>query len=227
MPSLRRVTAPVSAVRIFRILGPVFAGVGGLLASIALVLAVIRAIFLLGASQTEGQVIDVQAGLPSVQIVLPTGARTVRGSISSEPPSLMVGERVPVYFRADGGGDAIIGSFLELWFIPVLLMAIAIPFAAIGTGSVLFVARRDRRDRELRANGRKLEAKVVAVEPSVLRINRRPAKVLVATAQDKAGQTLTFRSDAMLLEDSAWLGKAVTVYVDPRDPGRYSMQFEE
>lgn len=230
--SFPALSSPVSATQTFRLLGTVFAALGSVLWCVALALLVLRVVFLQSAERVEGQVVSVSGGVPTVQFQPASGRagqpttrapRLVEGSISSSPPALTVGERVDVYYRAGKPDDAQIGSLLELWFVPMLLGAIGAPFLAIGSGFMLIVSQRTRRDSELRSKGRRLTAKVVALEPSLLRINRRPAHILIAESREPDGQTRRYRSDALLVKDSDWIGRQIVVYVDPHDPTRYSL----
>jgi hypothetical protein len=157
---LGRVSAPPSSTRVLRILGPLFACLGGLLWLSAAVLALWLAL----------------AGPPA------------------------------------------------LWFLPLVFAGVGAPFALVGAGFLLLSSRRTRARRELVESGRKLVARVVDVEHSLVRINRRRASVLVAEVREPGAQPRQFRSEALLVERDAWLGRSVTVYVDARDPLRYFVE---
>jgi di/tricarboxylate transporter len=153
------VSAPPSSTRALRILGPVFAGLGGL--------------FLLSAAL----------------LALGLASRSA-----------------------------------ELWLLPLVFAGVGTPFALVGAGFLLVGARRSRTRHELQQRGRKLLATVVDVEPSLLRINRRRAHVLVVEVREPDAPPRLFRSEALLAERAAWLGRTVTVYVDARDARRYFVE---
>jgi hypothetical protein len=112
----------------------------------------------------------------------------------------------------------------ELRFLPLVFAGIGTPFALFGASFLLFSTLRARSRRELTRSGRKLLARVVDVKPTLLRINRRRASVLVAELREPGAQPRVFRSEALLAERDAWLGRSVTVYVDARDPARYFVE---
>lgn len=190
----------------------------------ALVVAGLRLQFLREAQRVDGVVLENVGGVPVVQAALPDGVRRVEGSISSSPPALLPGEHVPVYYLPGKADDAQLGSFLELWFAPIILAGIGTPFTLLGTVFTLTVATRGRRERELKSMGERRVAKVTAVESSAVRINRKPAKILVLEARSADGSVQTFRSGALLIDAQAWLGKSVVVYVDRHDPSRYALE---
>jgi hypothetical protein len=214
---------------VFRILGPTFACLGGALWLAAAVLAGSRALFLHGAARATGRVIAERAApddTPRVEVSLPELGKSVvvRGMITTDPPALRLGEQVVVFYPPGQPAGARIGTFLELWFVPLLLGGLGTPFVLIGSGFLLASASRTRRRRELMAAGQKLLAEVVGVERSFVRINRRRASILVAAARQPGAQPQIFRSEALLVGTDHWLGKTVTVYVDARDPLRYFME---
>jgi hypothetical protein len=111
--------------------------------------------------------------------------------------------------------------------LPVLVyiwVALGAPFFVLGVGFLVWTTLSARRRRALLAEGVRLEAEVVALEASTLRINRQQASVLViAGRHPQSGAALQFRSEP-LLADQSWLGTRASVWVDRSDAERYVIE---
>lgn len=132
--------------------------VGGIFAPIAVVL-VISAVLVTrstmqlvqSSTHTTGVVVDqrraTRGARPVVEFTAADG-KTVRfvGATLSSPPSFHVGEQVPVLYRPATPEQARIGTFSELWLLPVILGCVGVGFL-LASGA-LFVAFRRERARE-------------------------------------------------------------------------------
>ena len=220
-------THAVSLHGTLRKLGRVFVLLGGALWAVALVLTLLRVTFLLGASRVEGvSVAAAHDDVAWVEAAIPgTGVVRVKGSFHTSPAAFAPGQRAAIYFDPDRPAEALIDAYAELWFLPTLFGALGAPFVCLGAVFLLLTGVRNRHAQELRRSGQKLVARVIRTEPSAVRINHRRASILIAEALDpRSGAALTFRSEAMLIEPEGWVGRHVTVHVDPDDAHRYAFE---
>lgn len=92
--------------------------------------------------KTEGEVIGVPGGTPRVVFVDNDGREhVVDGTVSSEPPSYEIGEKVGVLYDPARPDEAIIDSFLERYFVVLMLGGMGGLFTLIGGGTVLAAVR--------------------------------------------------------------------------------------
>lgn len=104
--------------------------------------------------QTEGTVVSLErarsmsvrnrnnGSYPVVRFELEGRSYQFVGGLATSPPAFDIGEKVPVYYSPANPADAIVGSFWQLWFLPIL-------FGSMGTFFMLpvllmrFAARRN------------------------------------------------------------------------------------
>lgn len=145
----------------------------------------------------------------------------IEGKISSSPSPYDVGERVSVFYDPADPADALIDTFIERWFMPLLFGGFGLVFIAVGSILFTLARRSSRRLVRLLRQGQRLEGRVAAFEVNQFtKINgRRPWHVLVDWT-DAKGQPRRERSE-MLREDPAKrfkIGDTVTVLADPANP---------
>jgi len=145
----------------------------------------------------------------------------IEGKISSSPSPYEVGERIGVFYDPAEPTEALIDTFIERWFMPLLFGGFGLVFIAVGSTLFNLARRSGRRLARLLRDGRRVEGRVAAFEVNQFtKINgRRPWHVLVDWT-DAQGRSRRERSE-MLREDPAKrfkIGDTVAVLVDPANP---------
>jgi hypothetical protein len=142
-----------------------------------------------------------------------------------------LGERVAVLYDPRNPHRAEIHSFMALWFLTVLLLALGAVFAGIGTALLVAFGRQGwspgRAEVErLRTEGRRLTATFqdVIVDRST-EVNGRSPYRIVAHWQDPAsGAVHVFESEPVWFNPEDYIPSAgIEVYVDPERMTRYHM----
>lgn len=131
-------------------MGMGFAGIGMLLAMIASGVWWFEASFANGAQRAAGEVTALERrGKGTVPVVqFKTGVEgqpiTIKGRVSTSPPSFEIGETVTVLYHPTAPEDARIDTFFERFFIPVIFGILALVFGLVGMGILVaaFKARR-------------------------------------------------------------------------------------
>lgn len=190
-----------------------------------------RALFFSAADTTTGTVVELRENpwsntsrrgkYPVVEFT-PRGGRTQRcEGGSSYPPAYRVGEQVTVHYDRGDPADARIDSFTELWLFPAIsggLTALFVPLA----GLQLFLYTRRRSRERLRTNGMPVLGTVTRAETSSVAEWGQTVQVLTVTAVDPmTGGTREFESLRTPGKGNEWLGRQLTVFVDPKNPRRY------
>jgi hypothetical protein len=117
-----------------------FAGIGVFLLGIDLFLYLHTRQQLSNAVRTQGTVIDLirtskkNATLaPKVSFVAKNGETYMFiSSVGTNPPEFEKGQRVSIYYDPQSPKQAFVDSFLQLWFVNVILTVLALPFLGIG-----------------------------------------------------------------------------------------------
>lgn len=142
----------------------------------------------------------------------------IEGKISSSPSPYDVGERVSVFYDPADPADALIDTFIERWFLPLLFGGFGTVFLLVGGTMVTLARRSSRKLARLQRDGRRFDGRIVAFEQNrFTKINgRRPWQVLV-TWTDAQGVTHSIHSE-MMREDPSQrfkIGDRATVIADP------------
>lgn len=198
---------------------------------VALAFAAERALFFSAAETTTGTVVELRENpwsnttrrgkYPVVEFT-PRGGGTRRcEGGSSYPPAYTVGEQVTVHYDRDDPTDARIDSFAELWLFPAIaggLSAVLVPLA----GLQLFLHARRRSRERLRSDGVPVMGTVTRAETSSVAEWGQTVQVLTVTAVDPTtGLAREFESLRTPGKGNQWLGRQLTVFVDPKNPRRY------
>lgn len=170
--------------------------------------------------RVEGVVVQARDNeKPTVEFRTKDGRRMlVEGAISASPTPYEVGERIGVFYDPANPTGALIDSFLERWFLPLIFGGFATIFTLVGFGFMLAVLRRRRQQNRLMRSGMRAQGIVAGFEQNrFTKINgRRPWHVIVDWTDPK-GQPRRERSE-MLREDPARIfkvGDTVAVLADP------------
>jgi hypothetical protein len=130
------------------ILALIFAAVGVACACLSAGFAIASYHFASTAAHVEGTVTRMQvtsnrgSSAPVVRYEVDGKSYEFQSSVSSNPPAHVVGDKVTVMYHPERPGDGRIASFLEMWFMPMLLGFFGIVFGAIGGGLMLARLRR-------------------------------------------------------------------------------------
>jgi hypothetical protein len=135
--------------------------------------------------------------------------------VYSSPEPENIGKKVNVYIRNDG--KATIGTFSNLWFLPIIFSSISLPFLVIGIVFLTVYFKIKSKIEYLRNFGRKIESAVYTIEQNrMISINKRnPYYVSSTFAVD--GKEYTAKSD-MTLKPITVSKHTVEILYDPNNP---------
>lgn len=176
----------------------------------------------LNGERAEAMVLQARDGAkPIVEFRTGRGERVrVEGKISSSPSPYKVGERIGVFYDPADPSEAVIDSFIERWFLPLLFGGFGAVFILVG-GTMFTLARRSgRKLARLQREGQRFEGRIAAIEMErFTKINgRRPWRVLVDWT-DARGVAHRSQSELLRADPSASfkIGDRVRVIADPND----------
>jgi len=198
---------------------------------IALGLGGERALFFSKAEATTGTVVELRESrfsnttrrgkYPVIELSTPGGQRRRFEGGSSYPPKYRVGEPVAVVYDPADPKDARVDSFTELWLFPTLAGGLAALFVPLGATLLLLRARRVARER-LRATGVAVVGVVTAARTSSVEEWGKTVQVLtVAIVDPRTGARRELDSHRTPGKGDEWIGKSLTVWVDPKNVERY------
>jgi hypothetical protein len=144
--------------------------------------------------------------------------------VGSNPPRHLPGERVDVLYEPWSPGNAVIDSFFDRFFLPLMFIGLGTLFAAVGGGLLFFLVRRRRIVAQLRSTGLPIQAQFVEcyLDTSIRVNGRSPWRVICQATHPTTGKLETFRSDAVWTDPTGQVvGRALRVLVDPARPKRH------
>ncbi|MBU0578288.1 DUF3592 domain-containing protein [Patescibacteria group bacterium] len=184
--------------------------------------------FIKQSTSAPGIVIDMEGYdtyKPIVEFITETGeVITFAGSVSSDPPAYSVGEEVEVLYIPDNPQRAEIKSFLQLWFMPLIMGGIGIIFFGVGFGIFLYRRYRKKLIERLKMSGRVIETEFVRVNVNTnLAINgKHPYNII--TQYNENGTVHVFKSENIWYDPTNYVTqKKITVMVDPNSMKKYYM----
>ncbi|MBV7562914.1 DUF3592 domain-containing protein [Pseudomonas sp. sia0905] len=205
----------------------IFLGIGALMLAGAVGIQVARFSDQAQMTRTEGSVVDIEGGCPTVSFTSLDGTLgEYQSSTCSTPPSFDIGERVTVYYDPQNLERARIDSFEQNWMGSLILGGIGAVFLALGLLFVLPPLFGKRRAAELLATGTPVQAEVVDVELNGgLSINgRNPYRIVAQWLNPQTNKLHVFRSENLWFDPGPYISESlVTVMIDPTNPKRYSM----
>lgn len=205
----------------------IFPGIGALMLAGAVGIQVARFSDQAQMTRTEGSVVDIEGGCPTVSFTSLDGTLgEYQSSTCSTPPSFDIGERVTVYYDPQNLERARIDSFEQNWMGSLILGGIGAVFLALGLLFVLPPLFGKRRAAELLATGTPVQAEVVDVELNGgLSINgRNPYRIVAQWLNPQTNKLHVFRSENLWFDPGPYISESlVTVMIDPTNPKRYSM----
>jgi hypothetical protein len=142
-----------------------------------------------------------------------------------------LGERVEILYDPRNPHRAEIRSFLALWFVPLLLLALGLGFAGIGAALLVAFARQvgsrgGAEAKRLRAEGRRLMATFqdVIVDGSSEINGRNPYRIVTQWHDSVSNEVHVFESEPLCFNPRDHIPSTeISVYVDPLDMTRYHM----
>ena len=220
----------------------VFLAVGLVLCGVAAYFTLDTQSFIDHAAKVRGEVIDLErsrgtwstsspsssgAYYPVVKFTTQAGEqRTFRGSVGSSPPAFRVGETVDVLYDRTNPPDARIASFWSLWLIQIIVGGLGSVFALVGGGVLAVLFLLVRRARDLRRHGTPIETEFQNIEVNAgVALNGRSPWRIVSRWLDPAKNALyLYHSENLWFDPTPYIKvKRVTVFIDPTNPKRYSM----
>lgn len=187
------------------------------------------------ALRAEGIVVELMRSgkgyKPLVHIQVEGRTHEILGTVSSSPPSFSVGDRVDVLYPPGNPAAGVIDSFMERYFVPVLLTGLGAIFGSIGLvfGIVRFVSAR-RRARVF-SLGLPAKAKVVAIElDRTMSVNNRHPWRARAEFQDSVRRETRSALSHRIWDDPRPHyppGAEITVYYIPDEPNSHAFVFEK
>lgn len=149
---------------------------------------------------------------------------TFRSSVGTNPPSFKVGEQVKVYYDPQDSQNAQVGTFFQMWFLPVLLGGMGFIFSSIPLGILFSMARGSQREAWLRQNGSRILSKYVGVEMDrSLSVNgQHPYIIKTQWLNPTTNQVHVFKSKRLWFDPEEYVKDAeLPVYIDRNNPSKY------
>jgi hypothetical protein len=145
-------------------------------------------------------------------------------TLGSNPPSYRKGDQVGVLYLEDDPQDAVINSFMSLWFVAVLLGAMGTVFLLVGLGLTVPTFIRRRSHERLRQTGTPVHTKLKQVTQNTAYRSggRHPYQIITQWQNPRTGRIHVFASENVWFDPSDYLpGDDLTVYIDPDNPDKY------
>jgi hypothetical protein len=175
----------------------------------------------------EATVVDMRrtskgGATPIVEFTTSRGQRIRHeGDVSSRPPAHELGEKVTVHYLPSRPNVAVIGTFLEMWFLPVTLALFGAGGLVAGVGlTVLGFRRKKARDRT-KTTGLHLVASVIGAK--AVRMKRSTHyEPIVEARNPRTGTAIQCTGDRQPSEPA--IGSRAVVHVEPAPPHRYFVE---
>lgn len=177
--------------------------------------------------RTTGSVVALMGrGCPLVEFFPRPGERiTFTGEVCSRS-GYAEGDTVELFYDPLEPQHAHIDSFLQNWFISLILGAIGLFFTLIGLALLIPEALVDSRRKRLKRKGKAVQAQFVEIRRNPFStFNNVPAWQLVCQwCNPSTGEVHLFYSEDLWFDPQPFIGnELLQVMVDPNDPRRYSV----
>ncbi len=227
--------------KIIKILGLVFFLVGLVLLIAGFMSYHFTQKFMAGSEVTTGTVIDLVRGTStsndtgqSSYVYYPVVQyETINGSViefqsrtGSNPPSCRKGDQVRVRYSEQAPYKARIDSFMQIWFVSIILGSLGVVFAGIGGTMLMVVLRSNRREKWLLENGQIIFSEYDSTQLDIsLRINgQNPYRVLSQWFNPQNNTVYVFKSKPIMFNPEKYIkSKAIPVRINPDNPKHYLM----
>lgn len=208
----------------------VFGGIGILMLLASAVLIYTKVGVLSSSVKTTGTVIDnrlytgrkSRTYTPVVTFRTNDGQTiTFEGSISSNPPSFDLQEQVTVYYSPKDPQKAEIGTFFQLWFLPLIFGFMGTIFTSIGAGFGIATYLHRKKIEWLTTNGQRIKAHFQSVQIDRSQRSRRPFRIYCQWQDTLSNKLYVFQSDAIWFDPSPYITEQIDVLIDPQNPKKY------
>lgn len=148
---------------------------------------------------------------------------TFEGGISSNPPSFDLQEQIPVYYAPQDPQKAEIGTFFQLWFLPLIFGFMGTIFTSIGAGFGIATYLHRKKIEWLTTNGQRIKAhfQSVQIDRSQRSKYRRPFRIYCQWQDTLSNKLYVFKSDAIWFDPSPYITQQIDVLIDPQNPKKY------
>lgn len=211
-----------------RLLGTIFAGIGGLFFVIALVLVSLELQFERTARRSPGEVVALRRSnkggqAPDVAFTAFDGRQIVHRSNVYSTPAYAIGEQVTILYDPSNPEEATIDTFTGRWLMALIFGIIGVVDLSVGSTFLWLRARRKREIAWLLRHGQRVMAKVVATEEDrKVRVNRKHPWIIrcEATLPGAPGPRRFTSRRFWYDPEEVVRGRELPVYYDPQDPDR-------
>lgn len=187
--------------------------------------------FLANCLETEGHVIDLSWKDDTAYAVFRfvderTGEEiTVVSSLGRKPLAYSVGQEVCVLYDPLNPHNAVIKSFWNIWFTPIVLTSLGGIFLSVGLIPFGFDVRRRRTVEYLKTRGETIHGKVINIYvDTTYRVQgQHPWRIAVQWVNPNSGRLHVFKSDRIWYNPSEFvkIGEEMEVRIDPKNPKRH------
>ncbi len=222
-----------NAVSVDFILGLVFSIIGSVFVIIAVCFAVFQTQFEKKAVETSAVITRIENyrdgqgdSHHKVYISYEADGQTYESALDSYVSSWYEGKNIDVLVSRDNPGE--VRATATSWLFPLIFGLIGLIFAVIGIIMSVLHARKKKKERWLRDNGRKIQAEVTGgrVCYNYTVNNRHPFQLECRYEDSGYGQVYLFSSGMTWLNPNDYIGSYVDVYADSSDMRRYFVDMD-
>ncbi|WKB82449.1 DUF3592 domain-containing protein [Cellulophaga lytica] len=145
-------------------------------------------------------------------------------TISSNPPSYSINEKVDVLYNADTPNKAKIKGFFSLWGLSTILGGIGLIFTLIGVGIIASGLKKKKLHNYLKQHGTKIESDFqnVTLNTSLAVNGRNPFVVVSQWLNPKTSELHIFTSDNIWFDPTDFIKtEKINVLIDRDNPKKY------
>lgn len=211
-------------IRVEKILGSSFLGVGVLLFTVAFICAIFSWNTKRSAEEVAGIITDI--GSSNVTVSYSLNGQQYDATIDEYSSSMVEGEKIRLYVNRENPHKVRTG---ELLYLPTfILCVVGIPFTVMGIVFLLVAVRRKKKKQYLMQNGRKIFAEVTGGSRNYYyEVNgRHPWKLECKYDDPSTGAVYLFASGNIRTDPQFYVGQQVAVYVDGENYKKYYVDVE-
>ena len=148
------------------------------------------------------------------------------GQIGTSSPRFLKGQSLDVIYRRENPRDVKINTFMDLWGLPLFVIPLGTIFSVIGFAFIFIPWKTRHTAADLRVHGTPILAEYerVAVNTAVSVNGASPYRIFVQWQDPATSQVHVFHSDDIWYDPQKFIDrKQLTVYLDPRNLKRYSV----
>jgi len=149
------------------------------------------------------------------------------GKVGQSTAAFKPGERVGVLYDPELPERASIDTFMQQYFLPLLMSGLGLAFTAAGAIPMYLRIRRERLAEWLKSNGQAVRAYVSGVERRTnIEVNgKNPYRISSQWTDVMTSRVHVFQSQNVWFDPGPYMpaSKTITVLIDPKNPKRYWM----